>query len=254
MKNIVLDLIHSHGSVRSYKPDPIPVSTIEAIVTAAQHTSTSSNLQAYSVIATTDALKRKRLAELCGNQPHIAEAPLFLTWCADLARLDLVCKKRGYTQVTGFLDNFLIAAVDAALASQTAALAAESLDLGICYIGSIRNNLQAVIELLELPQLVVPITGMTIGYPLDPPAIKPRLPLKAVLHWEKYDPQQGEALRQYDRVMQASDIYKDRQVPAPGRKGKSVKYGWTEHTARRISRAARTNLREVVEAQGFELK
>ena len=165
MSNSTLDLISRHGSVRKYRPDPVPVETIEAIVSAAQRTSTSSNMQAYSVVAVMDATKRARLAELCGNQEHIAQAPVFLAWCADLARLDRACELRGYTQETGYVENFLIAAVDAVIAAQTAALAAESLGLGICYIGSIRNNTQAVIDLLELPRLVFPVTGMTVGWP-----------------------------------------------------------------------------------------
>ena len=100
MANPILDLIHLHGSARRYKPDPVPVETIEAIVSAAQRTSTSSNMQAYSVVAVIDAAKRARLAELCGNQEHIARAPVFLAWCADLARLDRACELRGYTQIT----------------------------------------------------------------------------------------------------------------------------------------------------------
>ena len=179
MSNPTLDLISRHGSVRKYRPDPIPAETIEAIVSAAQRTSTSSNLQAYSVVAVTDAAKRARLAELCGNQEHIAQAPVFLAWCADLARLDRACELRGYTQVTAYVENFLVAAVDAVIAAQTAALAAESLGLGICYIGSIRNNTQAVIDLLGLPRLVFPITGMTVGWPAAEPLVRPRLPLGA---------------------------------------------------------------------------
>ncbi len=241
--------------MRKYRPDPVPVETIEAIVAAAQRTSTSSNLQLYSVVAVTDAAKRARLAELCGNQEHIAQAPVFLAWCADLARLDRACELRGYTQVTDYVENFLVAAVDAAIAAQTAALAAESLGLGICYIGSIRNNTQAVIDLLGLPRLVFPITGMTVGWPAAEPLIRPRLPLRTVLHWEHYDRAgEDEALAEYDRAMAATGIYGGRQVPAPGKPDVMEDYGWTEHSARRVSQALRTDLREVLERQGFALK
>ena len=99
MSNATLDLISRHGSVRKYRPDLVPVETIETIISAAQRTSTSSNMQAYSVVAVMDAAKRARLAELCGNQEHIAQAPVFLAWCADLARLDRACELRGYLQV-----------------------------------------------------------------------------------------------------------------------------------------------------------
>ena len=255
MSNATLDLISRHGSVRKYRSDPVPVETIETIVAAAQRTSTSSNMQAYSVVAVMDAAKRARLAELCGNQEHIAQAPIFLAWCADLARLDRACELRGYTQVTAYVENFLIAALDAVIAAQTAALAAESLGLGICYIGSIRNNTQAVIELLELPRLVFPVTGMTLGWPAAEPPIRPRLDLSAVLHWEQYESAGlDEALAEYDREMAATGIYGGRQVPVPGKPEVMEDYGWTEHSARRVAQAVRTDLREVLERQGFALK
>jgi FMN reductase (NADPH) len=255
MSNPTLDLIHHHGSVRRYRPDPVPAETIETIIAAAQRTSSSSNLQAYSVVAVTEETKRTRLAELCGNQAHIAEAPIFLAWCADLARIDRACKLRGYTQVTEYVENFLVAATDAAIAAQTAALAAESLGLGICYIGSIRNDTQAVIDLLELPRLVFPITGMTVGWPAAAPHIRPRLPLGAVLHREHFD-RAGEdtAWAEYDRAMIATGIYQGRQAPVRDRPGEMEAYGWTEHSARRASQALRVKLREVLERQGFGLK
>ena len=250
----IFDLINRHGSVRAYRPDPVPTETIETIVAAAQRTSTSSNMQAYSVVAVTDAATRTRLAELCGGQGHIAQAPVFLAWCADLARLERACELRGYAQEAGYVENFLIAAVDAVIAAQTAALAAEALGLGICYIGSIRNNTQAVIELLGLPRLTFPVTGMTLGWPAAEPPIRPRLPQSAVLHWERYGAEHDVELAEYDRAMAATGIYQGRQVPVPGKPGEVEDYGWTEHTARRVTQAVRTDLRQVLERQGFTLK
>jgi FMN reductase (NADPH) len=254
MENTTLDLIHRHASVRRYKPDPVPASVIEAVVAAGQRASTSSNMQAYSVVAVTDAAKRQRLADLCGNQQFIAEAPVFLAWLADLARLDRACQLRGYAQVTERVESFLIPAVDCAIAAQNAALAAESLGLGMCYIGSIRNNPQEVIELLGLPRLTFPITGMTLGWPAREPRLKPRLPLEAILHWETYNTDQDAALLEYDRTMAATGIYEGRQVALPGKVNPMPDYGWLEHTARRVSIAVRVEMREVLEKQGFSLK
>lgn len=254
MTNPTLDLMCAHGSVRAYKTDPLPDSTIETIVAAAQRASTSSNLQAYSAIAVTDAAKRERLAQLCGKQMFIAQAPLFLAWCADLARLDRVCALRGYTQATEHVENFLIAALDVGITAQNAALAAESLGLGICYVGSIRNNPREVIELLGLPRLVFPVVGMTIGYPERAPTIRPRLPMDAILHRERYSADQDRALHEYDRAMAATGIYEQRQVPVPGKPGETEEYGWLEHTARRVSQATRAFMREVLNEQGFALK
>ncbi|MCU0502369.1 MAG: nitroreductase family protein [Anaerolineae bacterium] len=233
----------------------MPAETIETLVVAGQRASTSSNLQMTSVVAVTDAATRARLAELCGGQAHIAQAPVFLAWCADLQRLDRACEQRGVDQVTDYVENFLVAAVDVAIAAQNAALAAESLGLGICYIGSIRNNTARVIELLELPRLVFPVVGMTLGWPAAQPLIRPRLPVSAVLHWEKYDPQpKDEELREYDRMMIDTGIYEGRQVAVPGKPEQMENYGWTEHSARRVAQALRTELREVLERQGFGLK
>lgn len=250
-----IEQIHRHASVRSYNPDPVPVEQVEAIVAAGQRSATSSNLQMLSVVAVTGKATRERLAVLCGNQEHIAQAPVFLAWCADLARLDRACQLRGYEQVTQYLESFLLAAVDTSLAMQNTALAAESMGLGICYIGAIRNRPQEVIDLLELPRLVFPIAGMTVGWPAVEPKVRPRLPLSAVLHWERYDSsREDEALAEYDRAMVATGIYDGRQVATPGKEGQMEDYGWTEHSARRVSQPARTHLREVLLRQGFALE
>jgi FMN reductase (NADPH) len=194
------------------------------------------------------------LQELYGGQQHIGQAPLFLTWVADLSRLDRVCAGRGYLQQAAHVENFLQAAVDTAIAAQNAALAAEALGLGICYIGSIRNQPREVIELLGLPRLAFPLVGMTVGWPATPPRLRPRLPLAAVLHWERYDPQNEAALiQQYDQAMIATGIYRGRQVtpedPLP-----ESEYGWSEHSARRVAQISRPFLRQVLHDQGFELK
>jgi FMN reductase (NADPH) len=254
MTNPTLDLIHAHASVRHYKPDPIPDSMIEALVAAGQAASTSSNLQLYSVVAVADAARREELSRLCGDQPQVARAPLFLAWCADMARLDRACRARGYSQVTEFADTFLVAAVDVTIAAQNAALAAESLGLGICYIGAIRNHPREVIHLLDLPRLVFPIVGMTVGFPAETPVRRPRLPIQVVLHRERYREDEDEALRQYDRAMARAGIYKEGPVPVPGTPGEFEDYGWLEHSARRVSQGGRAFLRTVLEEQGFPLR
>ena len=255
MSTPTIEQINKHYSVREYKPDPVPAELVELVVAAGQRASTSSNLQVYSVVAVTDAEKRSCLAELCGGQRQILQAPVFLTWCADLSRLDRVCQMRGYEQSTDHVESFLVAAVDAALAMQNAALAAESLGMGMCYIGAIRNQPEDVIDLLDLPRLVFPVSGMTLGWPSAKPFIRPRLPLRAVLHWERYDLEgEGEDLAEYDRAMVDTGIYEGRQVPAPGREANMEDYGWQEHSARRVSNPMRTKLLQVLNRQGFGLK
>lgn len=254
MTTPTIEQIARHYSVRAYKPDPIPRSSIEEIVAAGQRASTSSNLQTYSVVAVCDETRRNQIADLCGGQKQIRQAPVFLAWCADLSRLDRVCKMRGYQQNTTHVESFLVAVVDAAIAAQNAALAAESMGLGICYIGAIRNNPQEIIDLLALPELVFPISGMTIGWPAAEPFIRPRLPQEAILHWETYDMSaELDALQAYDQAMIDTGIYRGRQVPVPGVEGQVEAYGWLEHSARRVSQVARAGLRKILDRQGFSL-
>ena len=254
MKNQTIAVIHRHGSVRSYKSDLIDRETIETIVLAGQRAATSSNLQMYSVIVTQSLKEREILQKYCGNQRHITQAPVFLTWCADLSRLERICSARGYPHQSGYVENFLLAAVDAAVAAQNAGLAAESLGLGFCYIGALRNHPREVIKLLKLPKLVFPLFGMTIGRPAAPIKVRPRLPLDAVLHWDHYDTTGEKDLwQEYDQEMIQTGIYGNRQVQ-PGKPMPDSEYGWTEHSARRASKVNRPHLREVLQEQGFELK
>lgn len=255
--NPVIEQIYQHASVRAYTSDPVSPEMVEAIVAAGQRSSTSSNLQMFSVVAVTEADRRAQLAALCGNQKHIAQAPVFLAWCADLSRLERISAGRGYTQVADYVENYTLAVVDAAIAMQTAAIAAESLGLGMCYIGAIRNNPLEVIDLLQLPRLVFPVSGMTLGWPARPHPPRPKLPTRAILHWEQYNTEGEEAAwREYDAAMIATGIYQGRQVAAPGQaqSGEMVEYGWTEHSARRVAQVHRPGLRAALEQQGFSLK
>lgn len=252
MTTDTINLIHQHGSVREYKSDPVARELILEIVQAGQRASTSSNLQTYSVIVTEDPAKRKELRTLCGGQEHITQAPVFLAWCADFSRLDRACKHQGYTLEAGYVENFLVAAVDSALAMQNAGLAAESLGLGFCYIGAIRNHPRKVINLFDLPEYVFPVAGMTLGWPKKTPRIRPRLPVGAVLHWDEYDSDDLEYLKKYDREMIETGIYRGRQKP--GSEEEEKVYGWMEHSARRVYSPSRSHLRQEIERAGFFLK
>jgi nitroreductase len=242
----------SHRSVRAYLPDPLPLGTLEALVAAAQSASTSSNLQTWSVVAVQEQERKERLAQLAGNQAHIRDCPLFLVWLADLARLTHVADHKGLPhEGLDYLEMFLMAAIDAALASQNAAIAAETLGLGIVYIGGMRNQPEAVAEVLNLPPHVFAVFGMCVGYP-DPAKtaeVKPRLPQSAVLHRETYDlASQEEAIAHYNQIMQT--FYTEQ--------GMNVAGDWAEHSSKRISSGAalsgRDRLREALNHLGFPLK
>src|SRR4028118_869253 len=137
--NDSLTTLLSHRSIRSYLPDSLPLGTLELIVASAQSAATSSNLQTWSVIAVEDAERKERLSQLAGNQAHIRQCPLFLVWLADLARLTYVAESRGLShEGLDYLEMFVMATIDAALAAQNGAIAAEALGLGTGYIGGVR--------------------------------------------------------------------------------------------------------------------
>ena len=261
----LFEVLHAHRSVRKYLPDPVDEDTVRGLIEAGQRAATSSNLQMTTAVVVRDRERREELARLCGDQDHIRQAPVFIAWCADRHRLDRVSTARRYEQNTDFLEAFLVAVVDVAIMMQNVAIAAEGQGLGICYIGGLRNNSDAVIDLLELPHLVFPIAGMTIGRPAPtgkPPRVKPRLDVRAVLHWERYNKDTDAHLRDYDRIMAETGIYRGREAPVPAGTGLSSRdgvpiddtYGWMEHTARRIARPKRTDLSEVVRRQGYGLR
>ncbi|MFN7658612.1 MAG: nitroreductase family protein, partial [Dolichospermum sp.] len=129
-----LETLLSHRSIRAYLPDVLPPGTLEVLIAAAQSASTSSNLQTWSVVAVEDANRKEELSKLTNNQAHIRQSPLFLVWLADLARLTHIAESRGLPhEGLNYLEMFLMAAIDAALAAQNAVIAAESLGLGTVY-------------------------------------------------------------------------------------------------------------------------
>ncbi|OHB76582.1 MAG: NADPH-dependent oxidoreductase [Planctomycetes bacterium RBG_16_59_8] len=182
----VLEQIAAHRSIRTYKSDAVPDDAFRHIVESALRSSSSGNMQTFSIIATRDAERRKKLCELHFDQGMVLEAPLLLTFCADWNRMNRWCRNRDAEP--GF-DNFLcymVAAGDAFIASQNSALAAESLGLGICYMGTTLCNTRKIAEFLRCPQDVIPVTTLVVGYPAEDPPTRDRLPLSAILHEEEY--------------------------------------------------------------------
>jgi nitroreductase len=248
--NDSVEMILSHGSVRSYLPDPLPSGTLELLV-AAQSAASSANMQTWSVVAVEDQERTEELYKLANNQIHVKQAPLFLVWLADLGRLAHIADSRGLPHVAlDYIELLIKAIVDASIAAQNATLAAESLGLGTGYIGAIRKNTQEVATLLNLPPFVFPVFGLCVGYP-NPEvkvAIKPRLPQSAVLHRDTYKlAEQEEAISHYNDIMK--EFYTKQKMNVSG--------DWSEHSAERIATLdylkGCKNLRETLNNFGFKL-
>ena len=139
--NATIASLLEHRSVRGYKPDPVPPGTLETLIAAAQSAATSSNMQWCSAIAITDPARKKVLAEIAGGQKHIEECPLFIAWVADMARNQGISAEQQIEfACMPWLETFMVACIDVALAAQNAVVAAESLGLSTVYIGAMRND------------------------------------------------------------------------------------------------------------------
>ena len=182
MNNIFM----SHKSIRKYRPDPVSDLLLNEILESGSRASTTGNMQVYSIIVNRDPAIRKKLWEVHFRQDMVLEAPVHITFCADFNRFNSWCRLRqadpGYNN---FL-SFFTAAVDALLVSQNVCLAAEALGLGICYLGTATYNADKIISILELPEGVIPVAAIVMGYPAENPPVTQRLPMDAVVHYEKY--------------------------------------------------------------------
>jgi nitroreductase len=249
--NEVLETILNHRSVRGFLPHQLPIGTLELLVAAAQSASTSSNLQFWSVVAVEETERKSRLAELAGQQQFIRDAPLLLVWLADLSRLDRIAAERqAFVEGTHYLEEFIVGIVDAALAAQSALIAAESLGLGAVYIGAMRNLPERIAEELGLPPHVFAVFGMSIGYP-DPAketGIKPRLPQSVVLHRERYSAApRSEAIDSYNATMR--EFQREQGMKA---------IDWTQQCFSRVKNSealrGRERMRDALRNLGFELR
>jgi len=182
----MLETIFNHRSIRKFSDTKLPAPILEQILAAGTRASTTGNMQVYSMVVTSTPELKAKLWEAHFKQDMVKEAPIVLTFNADFNRFNKWCELR---KATPGYDNFLsftTAAIDALLVAQNVAIAAESHDLGICYLGTTTYMAETIIDILDLPKFVVPITTLVIGYPAESPELTDRLPLEAVIHYETY--------------------------------------------------------------------
>ena len=182
----MFDLANSHRSIRSFTSQDIDEDLLDKILMTGLRSSSSGNMQTWSVIVTRDESNKRKLFELHFEQQMVLEAPLVLTFCSDVFRMREWIRVNESKQSFDDLLGFLTGAVDAVIAAQTVSLAAESVGLGICYMGTTWWNANKIIDFLTLPKGVFPVTSLVVGYPAENPGVRDRLPLSLMVHQEKY--------------------------------------------------------------------
>lgn len=245
--NSTIESLHDHRSVRSFTDEPVDEATLDAILMAVQRAPSSINAQDVSIIVVRDPERRARIAALAGGQPWIAKGPVFLCFVIDLSKTALGCSKHGASQKTqASVEGLLAGCLDAGIALGTAIAAAESLGLGTVPIGAIRARPREMIELLGLPKLTFPMNGLVIGHPAGRPPRKPRMPMAAFRHDERYD-----ASRMKDAI-DAYDASIVDYVKSVGRQ--AVEGSWSETVSKFFDHVYFPEVGPTVRAQGFTLE
>lgn len=196
----ISDILSNRRTIRKYASEPVDDKLLNDILTMGCRTSTTGNMQVYSIVITKDEGKKRELAPLHFNQKMITEAPVVLTFCADFNRFNKWCRLRNAEPGYDNFLSFMTAAIDALLFAQTVCIAAESKGLGICYLGTTTYTADKIIEILKLPKGVVPVTTVTLGWPAEKPEQVDRLPLEAIIHYEVYSDYSDDRIASFYKV------------------------------------------------------
>jgi len=206
----------NHRTIRKYKNDPIDDRVLNEVLEAGFRASTTGNMQVYSVIVSKDEQKRKELCKLHFGQQMVEQAPVLLTFCADFNRFNKWCRQRDADPGYDNFLSFFSASIDALLVSQNVAVAAEAHGLGICYLGTTTYQADKLIDFFDLPEGVVPVTTLVVGYPDEDPEQVDRLPAEGVVHHETYKDYSREDIdsiyREKENLPMTADLIRENQL------------------------------------------
>lgn len=191
----IYDLIARRSTCRAFRPDPIAPEILERVLEAGCRCPSAGGFQTLSIIKVTAPETRKTLAQLCRGQSFIAVAPVSLVLCVDYHRMEQVLRREPAPfQETDHFENFLMAMENVAICAQTMVLAAEAEGLGSCYIGNVIPVMDRVSALLELPERVLPVLMLTLGWPKSERKQPPKYPASLLVHEERYTDRTDEAV------------------------------------------------------------
>lgn len=237
---------------RRYLDKPVDPGLLRLLCAVALSSPSKSDLQQGDIVIVADPAKRKAIFDLIPSMPWMAEAPVFLVFCGDGQRMPRISEMRGKPFPNDHLDAFFNATVDGAIVLASFIAAAEAVGLGCCPISVVRNNCEVLRDVLSLPKRVVPIAGLTVGWPGSPGRLSARLSIDARVHVDRYDDGVLETqLDEYDRRRNAAEPGLRPRDAA--RWGEVPFYGWSEDKARQYAEPQRTDFGAFVRSQGFNL-
>ena len=188
-----------HRSIREFTAEAVSDEMRAALYAAAASGATSNFLQSTHIIRVTDVIKRQQLRQICAGQVYVESAPEFWVFVIDFARHRALV---GDIQAD-WLEVSIMGSIDAGIMAQNVLLAAESLGLGGCYIGALRNDAAAAAAILDLPVETLPVFGMCLGHPAQNPVVKPKLPAPLFVSENTYQAQDKHAVAVYEEQVKA---------------------------------------------------
>lgn len=248
------ELVHiaTHRVCRRYQPRDVPPDLLRLLCAAALSAPTKSDLQQGDILIVRDKAKRQAICGLLPEMPWLMDAPVFLVFLANGRRLPQIAAMRGTPFPNDHLDLFFNASVDAAIVLANFVRAAEAVGLGCCPISVIRDHAATVSDMLALPDKVIPVAGMGLGWPAEEGAISPRLSLGVTVHEEMFSEKGlAEHIAAYDTRRAAIRPY--RRQREPERFGAAALYGWSDDKARQYAKPQRIDFGAFVRAKGFRL-
>lgn len=244
--------IAAHRVCRRYDARDVAPDLLRLVCAAALSAPTKSDLQQGDILIVREEAKRRAICALLPEMPWLIDAPVFLVFLANGRRLPQIAAMRGTPFPNDHLDLFFNATVDAAIVLSNFVRAAEAVGLGCCPISVIRDHAATVSEMLKLPDKVIPVAGMGLGWPAEAGAISPRLPLDVTVHEEMFSEEGlAEHIAGYDKRRAAIRPY--RRQREPERFGTAPFYGWSDDKARQYANPQRADFGAFVRAKGFKL-
>lgn len=238
-----------HRTIREFKDEPIPADMFEQLIEVGRRTASSTGMQAASIIRITDKKIKEEIAKIC-NQEYVARAPELLIFIVDQYRNSLIAKEKNCSEDgSKDMDRFFSAFTDACIMAQNMVNAAEAMELGTVYLGSILNDSEKICDILKLPKLTFPVVGLGIGYPNQAPQLKPRMDMKFRVFENNYKTYENylEEISEYDEAMQTYYDLRDanRRVDSFSNQ---VATRLTSHIPKR------EEILNIIRKQGFDLK
>jgi nitroreductase/FMN reductase [NAD(P)H] len=245
-----LGKLAAYRSHRRYSPRAIEPDLLRLLCACSLSAPSKSDLQQCDIVVVSDTAIRKAIVATIPDMPWIMDAPAFLMFVANGERLPMMAKLHDKPFPNDHLDQFFNAAVDTGIVLATFIGAATAIGLGCCPISAVRDRPEIVSEALGLPNRVIPVAGLCVGWPMQTGDITPRLSLQTTLIENRYGGRDfAGQIDAYDRRRAKLRPY--RRQRNPDRWGEESFYGWSQDKARQYAEPTRTDFGRFVKAKGF---